>query len=168
MNAAQSAKDSFYAALRARLAALNPQRTVTLAQQDVPAILVEENEAPNSAQPLCDCFYVRYGAVYPLNPSSSALAPFTLDCVISYRTRGTRDDATDRGRMLSTLDSELLAIAAPPRTAHSDYTQTPPLDLGTPVFWSLPQLGAIDSVGAELRRSAQLTIFFYSQEHANS
>ncbi len=173
MNAAQSAKDSLYAALRTRLAALNPQRTVTLAQQDVPAILVEENEAVTFGvgTGLCpvrlfDCFYLRFGAVRTLNPSSSALAPFTLDCAISYRTRGTRDDATDRGRTLAALDGELLSVAAPPRTAHSDYTQAPPLDLGTPVFWTAPQFGAIESVGAELRRTAQVTVFFYAQEHA--
>lgn len=166
MNALQFAKDSFYVALRERLTALNPQRTITLAGQDVPAILVEENESAASAEPLPACFYLRFGAVRSLNPASNALAPFALDCIISYRTRGTRDDSTDRGRTLSMLDAELLAIANPPRTAHCNYEQTPPTDLGTPVFWITPQLAAIESAGVELRRAAQLTIYFYGEENA--
>jgi hypothetical protein len=168
MNALQSAKDSFYVALRERLAALNPQRTVNLAGQDVPAILVEENEAASPAQPLPDCFYLRYGAVRSLNPNSAALAPCAVDCTISYRTRGTRDDATERGRTLSSLDAELLAIADPPRAAHCDYTQTPAADLGVPVFWTTPQLAAIESDGAQLSRGAQLIIHFYAEENANA
>jgi hypothetical protein len=174
MNALQSAKDSFYVALRTRLAATNPQRTIDLSGQDVPAILVEENEPATASVGLCpvppiaDCFYLRYGTVRALDPSSNALAPFALDCTIAYRTRGTRDDAIDRGRTLSALDAELLAIAYPPRTGHCDYEQRPPVDLGLPVFWTAPQLAAIESVGAELRRSVQLTIFFYAEESANA
>jgi hypothetical protein len=41
----QNAKDSFYIALRTRLAALNPERTILLRGTKRPGILVEEAEA---------------------------------------------------------------------------------------------------------------------------
>ena len=41
----QNAKDSFYMALRTRLAAINPERTVLLRGTIRPGILVEEAEA---------------------------------------------------------------------------------------------------------------------------
>ena len=47
----QNAKDSFYMALRTRLAALNPDRTVLLRGTVRPGILVEEAEAPFSQPP---------------------------------------------------------------------------------------------------------------------
>ena len=47
----QSAKDSFYIALRGRLAALNPQRAVFLDGATRPAIVVCENEPLTSAAP---------------------------------------------------------------------------------------------------------------------
>ena len=42
----QNAKDSFYMALRTRLAAINPERTILLRGAARPGILVEEAEAP--------------------------------------------------------------------------------------------------------------------------
>ena len=47
----QNAKDSFYMALRTRLASINPERTVLLRGTVRPAILVEEAEAPFSQLP---------------------------------------------------------------------------------------------------------------------
>ena len=42
----QAAKDSFYMALRERLAALNPARTMVIDGVTVPAIVVRENMEP--------------------------------------------------------------------------------------------------------------------------
>ena len=42
----QNAKDSFYMALRTRLVAINPSRTILLRGAVRPGILVEEAEAP--------------------------------------------------------------------------------------------------------------------------
>jgi len=90
----------------------------------------------------------------------------------------------DRGRVLAQLDSELLAICSPPSTSKCDYSQTPPLALGSNVLWTLPdlRLNAQQAQGAprwtvmgnqllatpadsvpviRLERAATLTIFFY-------
>ena len=52
----QPTKDSFYIALRDRLVAVDPNRTVTLDGATRPAIAVMENEPPNGAPLLCDVF----------------------------------------------------------------------------------------------------------------
>ncbi len=48
----QNAKDSFYLALRTRLAAINPERTVLLRGALRPGIFVEEAEAPSAQVPI--------------------------------------------------------------------------------------------------------------------
>ena len=55
----QNAKDSFYMALRTRLTAINPERTVLLRGAIRPGILVEEAEAPFSQLP-SDVFVLRW------------------------------------------------------------------------------------------------------------
>ena len=55
----QNAKDSFYMALRTRLAAINPERTILLRGTVRPGILVEEAEAPFSQFPN-DVFVLRW------------------------------------------------------------------------------------------------------------
>jgi hypothetical protein len=55
----QNAKDSFYMALRTRLAAINPKRTILLRGAVRPGILVEEAEAPFSQFP-SDVFVLRW------------------------------------------------------------------------------------------------------------
>ena len=55
----QNAKDSFYMALRTRLATINPERTVLLRGTMRPGILVEEAEAPFSQFPN-DVFVLRW------------------------------------------------------------------------------------------------------------
>ncbi len=45
----QNAKDSFYEVLRARLSALNPERTVAVRGVTRPGVLVDENELQASA-----------------------------------------------------------------------------------------------------------------------
>ena len=58
----QFAKDSFYMALRDRLASLNPQRTVTVNGVSRPAVIVAENEVVVPVEPLPDTFYIEWGA----------------------------------------------------------------------------------------------------------
>ena len=55
----QNAKDSFYMALRTRLIAINPSRTILLRGAVRPGILVEEAEAPFSQLP-GDVFVLRW------------------------------------------------------------------------------------------------------------
>jgi hypothetical protein len=54
----QNAKDSFYMALRTRLTAINPERTILLRGAVRPGILVEEAETPFSQLPN-DVFVLR-------------------------------------------------------------------------------------------------------------
>ena len=161
----QSAKDSFYVALRDRLAALNPARVVYLDGASRPAVIVAENQAPGSAVPFDNAFYLRWGAARVAPGTQHARRPFlALGCVLSYRTSGTEENSfSDRGRTLAALDLELLAIASPGLTAKQDYSQAPVLDLGTKVLWRHPQLGDAEVAGSELRRSAALTIFFFPE-----
>ncbi len=161
----QFAKDSFYMALRARLAVANPKRTIVLDGDTPPAILVSENESVTAATTLADCFYVHFGGVRTVNDVEQGdPALMALDTSVTYRTRGTTDGSADRGRTITALDSELLAMCSPRQTPKCDYTQDLPLALGSQVFWSAPQLGADEALGAELSRTAKLTLFFYPEE----
>jgi hypothetical protein len=161
----QYAKDSFYVALRDRLAALNPARVVYLDGANRPAVIVAENQAPGSTVPFDNAFYLRWSAARVLPGTLHARRPLmALDCVLSYRTSGTEDNSfSDRGRTLAALDLELLTIASPGATAKQDYSQAPVLDLGSKVLWRHPQLGDVEVFGSELRRSAALTIFFFPE-----
>ncbi|MDE3162438.1 MAG: hypothetical protein KGL64_04180, partial [Acidobacteriota bacterium] len=58
----QNAKDSFYMALRTRLAAINPNRTILLRGALRPGIFVEEAEAPYAQLPN-DVFVLRWLAM---------------------------------------------------------------------------------------------------------
>ena len=83
----QPTKDSFYIALRDRLVAVDPNRTVTLDGATRPAIAVIENEPPSGAPLLCDAFYLHWGNARPAALSAGSL--MEMDCTISYCTKGT-------------------------------------------------------------------------------
>ena len=117
----QPTKDSFYIALRDRLVAVDPNRTVTLDGATRPAIAVIENEPPTGAPLLCDAFYLHWGNARPAALSAGTL--MAMDCTISYCTKGSMQNGSlDRGRDLASLDSDLLAICSPPQTAKCDYS----------------------------------------------
>ena len=188
----QSTKDTFYISLRDSLATLYPTRTINLNGQQRPAIVVPENEprsalsapAPlEDASPgnafgsrtrLANCFYLHFGAAseaanqsgFPTLPPASGggWEPLMhMGCTITYSTTGTPNSTgADRGRSLAELDSELLAICAAQVAAKSDYSQTPPVALGTNIIWTRPSFADAQSLGTELRRVATVTIFFYS------
>src|SRR5437763_10731285 len=129
----QTIKDSFYIALRDRLAALNPARTVTVLGVTRPAVLVIENELADSAPLLPEAFYLSWGSCDSASGTERLDSPLLqLACEITYWTQGSDDlSGQDRGRTLAQLDSELLAIATPPRAALKDHAQSPAVDLGT-------------------------------------
>jgi len=169
----QAAKDSFFMALRQRLAALNPARTVVIDGVTLPGILVRENMEPrfNEAQP--GVFYLDFGEILIAESSRPMLG---VDCGIWYASEGTTGGSgVDRGRMLAEMDDELVRISMPPHTEMLDYSQTPAVDLGAGVFWTVPKLG--DAPGdvpiakqqwsagtARVTRYAQLTIYFFLPE----
>lgn len=170
----QYAKDSFYVALRERLSGLNPLRTVTVNGVTRPAVIVAENELVIPIDPLPDAFYLEWGAVEVVNSHAAKQPLMQMDCVISYHTLGSSESGVDRGRSLASLDAELLGICQPQHTPKRDYSQAPSVDLGTNIFWTVPQLGEVAgqdgparlperSQGARLERKTMLKLFFFSQ-----
>ena len=90
----QFAKDSFYVALRDRLAALDPARTVVVAGRMRPAVLVDENEPANSALPLPNAFHLAWGIPEIVKGAESARRPLMkIDCTIAYRIAGAQSGA---------------------------------------------------------------------------
>jgi len=172
----QFTKDSFYMALRERLAALNPQRTVTLNGATRPAVIVAENEAVIPVVPLSDAFYIEWGAVQLAARQTGSRELMEMECVISYHTFGTVESGVDRGRTLGELDVELLGICQPQHTAKQDYTQSPSVELGSNIFWTSPTLGKVEgsqgpktealprgNESVRLERSATLTVCFFPE-----
>ena len=169
----QAAKDSFYMALRARLAALDPARTVMIDGVAVPGIVVRENMEPrfNEAQP--GVFYVDWGEVLIAESSRPMLG---IQCGIWYASEGSSGGSgVDRGRVLAEMDVELLNICDPPHTEMIDYSQMPSADLGTGIFWTVPELGNDPgdtpiakqewSAGtARIAHYAQLKLYFFLPE----
>ena len=158
----QPTKDSFYIALRDRLVAVDPNRTVTLDGATRPAIAVIENEPASGAPLLCDAFYLCWGSA---RPATSAMGNMmALDCTISYCSRGSTQNASlDRGRDLAGLDNDLLAICAPPQTLKNDYSSGFPVSLGSTIFWTQPVLNAAKNIPPYVGREITVTVFFYPE-----
>jgi len=158
----QNARDSFYMALRARLIAINPDRTILLRGAVRPGILVEEAEAPMN-QPPNDVFVLRWlgqGA-----DSDLAATMVAAECEIFYQTCGTQSfGGLDRGRALSEMDEEVLAITAPFCTAKLNYTTTPPATMLTRVFWDEPGFTPVITQRDCLSRSVKVTVYSYQEQ----
>jgi hypothetical protein len=183
----QFAKDSFFIALQQRLASVNPARTVTIDGATLPAVLVVENLPPAAIEPQPNTFYIQWGVASVVDGHAGNGALMSLQSVISYYTLGTVQSGVDRGRVLGELDGELFSILQPTNIEKFDYTQSPPADLGTTVFWTQPTFGVATSNGVEdniasyqsrgirramyeqayqdgrVERRVQLTVFFFSE-----
>jgi len=168
----QAAKDSFYVALRERLAALNPARTMVIDGVTVPAIVVRENMEPRFVEAQPGAFYLDFGDILIAESSRPMLG---VDCHIWYSSEGSGGTGVDRGRVLAEMDRELLGICEPPHTEMQDYSQSPSADLGSGIFWTAPEMG--DAPGdlsiqkqqrnagtARVDRYAQLRIYFFLPE----
>ncbi|MGD0830910.1 MAG: hypothetical protein ABR907_08210 [Terracidiphilus sp.] len=158
----QNAKDSFYMALRSRLAAINPVRTILLRGTVRPGILVEEAEAPFGQLPN-DVFVLRWlGLGVDLDLGSTMVAE---QCEIVYQSCGTQSfGGLDRGRSLSEMDEELIAMAQPFYTPKLNYATTPPTTMLTKVFWDEPGFGSIAIQRDLLSRSAKLMVYSYQEQ----
>jgi hypothetical protein len=158
----QNAKDSFYIALRARLTAINPERTILLRGAVRPGILVEEAEAPFSQFP-SDVFVLRWlglGSDLDL-PSTMAAA----QCDLIYQTCGTQSfGGLDRGRALSEMDEELTAMLQPFYTPKLNYASTPPEAMLTQVFWDEPVFAPIAIQRDRLSRTASVPVYSYQEQ----
>jgi hypothetical protein len=158
----QNAKDSFYMALRTRLIAINPARTILLRGAVRPGILVEEAEAPFSQLPN-DVFVLRWlGLSADMNLNCTMAAE---ECEILYQTCGTQSfGGLDRGRTLSEMDEEVLAMVSPFCTAKLNYTSTPPASMLTQIFWDEPGFTPVVVQRDRLSRSAKTMIYSYQEQ----
>jgi len=153
----QYAKDTFYVALRDRLAVVNPARTVTVEGVVRPAVVVAENEG--SLLGLENVFVLAWGDAQSVGNGTKLMK---MTCDITYATSGTTDSGNDRGRLLGTLDGELMVSVLPPRAAKTDYAQIPPVSLGTAMFWTELQLGSPKDEAGKISRAAKTTVYFYN------
>ena len=158
----QNAKDSFYMALRARLAALNPERTVVLRGAVRPGILVEEAEAPFSQIP-ADVFILRWvGLGTDVNLDATMVA---AECEINYQTCGCQSfGGLDRGRALSAMDEELLSMLQPFCTPKLSFTATPPAAMLSQVFWDEPGFASVVTQRDRLSRSVKVMVYSYQEQ----
>ena len=158
----QNAKDSFYMALRARLAAINPERTILLRGAVRPGILAEEAEAPFSQLPN-DVYVLRWlGLGVDMDLASTMVG---VQCEILYQTCGTQSfGGLDRGRSLSEMDDEVTAMTQPFYTPKLNYTATPPAAMLTKVFWDEPRFSPIVTQRDRLSRSANVTVYSYQEQ----
>ena len=158
----QNAKDSFYIALRNRLAQIDPERTILLRGAVRPGILVEEAEAPFSQLPN-DVFVLRWaGMGVDLDLASTMVA---ARCEILYQTCGTQAyGGLDRGRLLSQMDEELLAMVQPLSTPKLNYATNPPTAMLTSVFWAELLFGPIVTQRDLISRTATVTVYSYQEE----
>ncbi len=158
----QNAKDSFYMALRTRLASINPERTILLRGAVRPGILVEEAEAPFSQLPN-DVYVLRWlGLGVDTNLASTMVAE---QCEILYQTCGTQSfGGLDRGRLLSEMDEEVTAMVQPFYTPKLNYTTTPPSAMLTNLFWDEPRFSPIVTQRDRLSRSANVMVYSYQEQ----
>jgi len=157
----QNAKDSFYVALRTRLVAINPARTILLRAAVRPGILVEEAEAPFSQLPT-DVYVLRWLGLGVEQDLPSAMVG--AECEILYSTLGTQSfGGLDRGRLLSEMDEEVAAILTPFWTPKMNYLATPAVTMLTKVFWDEPVFGQITVLRDRLSRSARVVVLSYQE-----
>jgi hypothetical protein len=158
----QNAKDSFYMALRTRLVAVNPDRIILLRGTVRPGIVVEEAEAPFSQLPN-DVFTLRWLGLGVDTDLASTMA--AEECEILYQTAGTQSfGGLDRGRALSEMDEELVAMLRPFFTPKMNYTSTPPAAMLTHVFWDEPAFTPIITQRDLLSRSARVMVYSYQEQ----
>jgi hypothetical protein len=163
----QNAKDTFFQMLQARIAALNPARTVEVRGLTRPGVLVPENELPSAAVST-DVFRLDWTGVSVDGAKGTPLV--TMQCTIRYATDGTMGaGGMDRGRALAAMDVELLdALRSEPRNTpklsySTGVTGTTAKTLGTRVFWGDPVFGPCEIVGERLTRTAIVQVLSYQE-----
>lgn len=158
----QNTKDSFYVALRDRLAAQFPAQTITIGDESRPAILVAQNQMQSAAPEQSGAFYLRFGAVSAAAGSAGAKPIMQMACEITYSATGTEElSFQDRGRELAKLDDMVLAIATPPRAALRNFSTETEVDLGAQIWWTRPELREVKE--EMLNRMAALEVFWFAE-----
>ena len=149
-------------ALRTRLTAINPERTILLRGAVRPGIVVEEAEAPFN-QLLKDVYVLRWlGLGVDVDLVSTMAAE---QCEILYQTCGTQSfGGLDRGRLMSQMDEEVTAMLQPFHTPKLNYTATPPAAMLTQVFWDEPGFSPLTMERDRLSRSAHVMLYSYQEQ----
>lgn len=160
----QRAKDTFYVALRDRIAALNPARTVLVRGVARPAVLVEENELAVPYPP-ANAFRLRWTE---LSVSAEAAMPLVkMRCEIRYATSGNAGNGgMDRGRMMAAMDAELTAalIQQPQTAVKTNYAVAAGPQAGiSSVFWGDAAFGLLVTDGEQLERVASVDVYSYQE-----
>jgi hypothetical protein len=169
----QAAKDTFFRTLQARLANVNPQRTVEVDGIARPAILVSENEPYPAPKLFFHAFYIHWLGAPAVRGFSQTLAPrYELVAQVEYFVRGTASlqrPFADRGRLMAQLDQELSAILFPGFAEKLDHSVAPPTPLGSYLHWRwAPDFRTlIDGDGSILRRLATVNVSFYPENLFN-
>ena len=163
----QNARDTFYVALRDRLAALNPARTMVLRGVARPGALVEENELVSASLP-ADVFCLHWTTLSV--DAKGALPLVTMECAIRYATDGSSGNGgMDRGRLLAAMDAELLSAVstAPQHAVKMNYVGAAgglgAAAMATNVFWGDAVFGAVTVNGERLERAATVAVFCYQE-----
>jgi hypothetical protein len=160
----QRAKDTFYIALRDRIAALNPARTVVIRGVVRPGVVVEENELAVDYPPL-NTFRLRWTelAVH----AAGALPLVRMRCELRYATAGNAGNGgMDRGRLMAAMDAELTtAVSKDPQSAvKTDYAApTGPQPSRSNVFWGDVQFGLLTVTGEQMERIASVDLYSYQE-----
>ena len=157
----QNAQDSFYVALRNRLALISPTRTMILRAVERPGIFVQCAEAP-TAEPPSDVFILQWTKMAAVAGLTCRL--WSMECNVRYFTSGSQPyGGLDRGRSLSQMDCELAHMTRPLRTAKLSYCSDPPTVLETQVFWNAPMFGSLETLRDQVSRAASITVFTFEE-----
>ena len=173
MLSVQLAKDTFYTALRDRIALGNAARTVVLRGVVRRGVVTTENELPGAAvdgiSP-ADTFCLRWTSLSV--DTQGPLPLIALGCEIRYATDGTSEAAgMDRGRALAAMDAELIgAISKEPQTACSllvaeiagGGSSTSAMS-GTKVFWGDVSFKPAVMRNERMERTAEVEVYCYGQ-----
>jgi len=167
----QVAKDTFYGALRDRIAAGNPGRAVVVRGVIRPGVLVVENELPAAAVdgvPMAEVFCLRWAELEIDRQSAGAMV--RLGCEIRYATDGSAGAAgLDRGRALAAMDAELATALTPMRASAGAVVEiagggvSTTTATGTNVFWGEAKFEPAVMRGERMERTAQVEVFSYGE-----
>ena len=169
----QAAKDSFFRALQARLAAVNPSRTIVVDGVPRPAIVVAENEPYPPPKLFFHAFYIQWLGAPAVREFAVTNPPrYEQLAQIEYFVQGTKSlqrPFADRGRLMAQLDRELVEILFPGFAPKLDHSQAPPQFLGSFLHWRwTPNLRTLaEGEGSVLRRLATVNVSFYLESIPN-
>ncbi len=158
----QNAKDSFYIALRDRLATFNPYRTIAVRGAMRPAIVVPENELDSEAADPLEAFLIVWEEA--AIDTTEALPLHTMPCQIRYTTQGTKESSgMDRGRVLAAMDRELLNMLQPSTATKQNFIASPAIAMQTVIFWSSAKFGAVTVKEGQISRTATVSVFAHQE-----